>query len=262
MSAELIPFDFDSHAVRTVVVDGQPCFVAVDACRVLEHTNSRQALRRLDEDQRGYANVYTLGGYQQLAYVTESGLYALILTSRKPQAKRFRKWVTGEVLPALRRNGYYGHIADGNDLPAKRAHYQALPDTAQARAEMAVAALERVEAAIETGEGVSRAVEAVAQELGLTPRTIWNWRRTVYMVARPDWPAALARKSTKRGMISACHPEVLPCFRRLADTGLKITDCYRRLQEIAAQNGWEPVPPIHTLRRALKSGEGVRGVLR
>jgi len=105
--SDIIPFDFESHAVRSVLIDGTPWFVAADVCRVLEIVNVSQAVRRLDDDEKGVCKVYTLGGEQDLKVVAESGLYGLIGTSNKPSAKRFWKWVRAVVLPALIRDGYY-----------------------------------------------------------------------------------------------------------------------------------------------------------
>lgn len=97
----------DKSPVRVVMKAGEPWFVAVDVCDVLEHSNSRMAVDRLDDDEKGVSNVYTLGGVQELSVVNESGLYHLVITSRKPEAKAFRKWVTAEVLPAIRKKGFY-----------------------------------------------------------------------------------------------------------------------------------------------------------
>lgn len=106
MSA-IIPFDFEEQAVRVIMRDDEPWFVAADVCRVLEVSNSRDALSRLDDDEKGVVTADTLGGQQQMNIISESGLYALIFTSRKPEAKKFRKWVTSEVLPSIRRSGRY-----------------------------------------------------------------------------------------------------------------------------------------------------------
>ncbi|MFT8723093.1 MAG: Bro-N domain-containing protein [Acetobacter malorum] len=104
----VIPFSFEEHAVRVLTRDGEPWFVLADVCGVLEHTNSRVVAERLDEDEKGVSSVYTPGGPQEMSIINESGLYNLIFTSRKPEARRFRKWVTGEVLPAIRKTGSYG----------------------------------------------------------------------------------------------------------------------------------------------------------
>ncbi len=111
MNAGLQCFDFEQLPVRVIERDGQPWFVAADVCRVLELTNPTESLRGLDDDEA--ITLSTTEGnprngiaHQQRA-VSESGLYALIFKSRKPQAKVFRKWVTAEVLPALRAAGRY-----------------------------------------------------------------------------------------------------------------------------------------------------------
>jgi prophage antirepressor-like protein len=103
----IIPFSFEAHAVRVITQDAQPWFVLSDVCDVLEIANSRNVIDRLDEDEKGVHTVDTLGGPQEMSIINESGLYNLIFTSRKPEARRFRKWVTGEVLPAIRKTGSY-----------------------------------------------------------------------------------------------------------------------------------------------------------
>lgn len=82
-------------------------FVAADVCAVLS-LETHVATRRLDDDEKGRCSIPPLGGSQEMSVVNESGLYSLILGSRKPEAKRFKKWVTGEVLPSIRKTGAYG----------------------------------------------------------------------------------------------------------------------------------------------------------
>ena len=106
-SVPAIEFSFEGRPVRSVVKDGQTWFVAADVCAVLEHPNPRQVISRLDDDEKGVLNVDTLGGAQEMNVVNESGVYSLIFTSRKPQAKAFRRWVTDEVLPSIRKTGRY-----------------------------------------------------------------------------------------------------------------------------------------------------------
>ncbi|WP_018124953.1 BRO-N domain-containing protein [Desulfovibrio oxyclinae] len=101
----VIPFDFDGSAVRVVMREDEPWFISRDVCNVLGL--DRTATRRLEEDEKGVQEAHTLGGVQQVSVLSESGLYALIFTSRKPEARRFRKWVTSEVLPAIRKHGRY-----------------------------------------------------------------------------------------------------------------------------------------------------------
>ena len=87
--------------------DGEPMFVAKDICAALEIKNSRDALARLDDDEKGVVLTDTPGGEQQMQAVNKAGLYVLVLGSRKPEAKAFKRWVTHEVLPAIRRDGGY-----------------------------------------------------------------------------------------------------------------------------------------------------------
>ena len=90
--------------VRTVVIEGEPMFCLADVCKALELVNSRVVADRLDEDERRKLDLPRQG---ETWFVTESGLYAVILRSDKPAAKKFRKWVTSEVLPSIRKTGSY-----------------------------------------------------------------------------------------------------------------------------------------------------------
>ena len=94
--------------IRTRNIDNEPWFVAKDVCDALTISNSRDAMNRLEEDERGVSVVPTPSGSQSMNMVNESGLYNLIFQSRKPEARAFRKWVTSEVLPSIRRTGLYG----------------------------------------------------------------------------------------------------------------------------------------------------------
>ena len=105
--SNITTFNFDALQVRAVLRDGEPWFVASDVCAVLEVADVRQAVERLDDSERGGCTVPTPGGPQEVRAVNESGMYALIFTSRKPEAQRFRRWVTSEVLPSIRRTGQY-----------------------------------------------------------------------------------------------------------------------------------------------------------
>lgn len=105
-------FQFYDHVIRTILKDGNPWFVAVDVCRALGLKNSRDATRVLDADEKGVGLIYTLGGQQRLAVINESGLYTIILRCRDAVIQgtvphKFRKWVTSEVLPAIRKTGSY-----------------------------------------------------------------------------------------------------------------------------------------------------------
>jgi prophage antirepressor-like protein len=101
-------FHFQDNIIRTAVdVLGNPWFAAADVCAALDIKNSRQALTKLDDDEKGVTTNDTLGGAQSIATVNEAGLYELIFRSRKPEAKNFKRWVKHTVLPALRKDGLY-----------------------------------------------------------------------------------------------------------------------------------------------------------
>lgn len=107
--SKIIPFDFESHQVRVQISAGQPWFNAVDVCEVLAFGNARQALESHveDDDVQKLDATDSMGRVQSTNHISESGLFALILGSTKPEAKRFKKWVTSEVLPSIRKTGGY-----------------------------------------------------------------------------------------------------------------------------------------------------------
>lgn len=125
----MTPFVFNDAMVRGCLDDrGEPWFVARDVCQVLDIANSRDAVAGLDDDEKiTVANPDgnpRAGIPHEMTIISESGLYALVFRSRKPEARRFRKWVTAEVLPALRRQGWYGRPGNAADGAAS------LPDVA------------------------------------------------------------------------------------------------------------------------------------
>lgn len=112
MNETIVSFNFDGTEIRALDQNGQPWFVLSDVCAVLDISNSRDAASRLDDDEKGSVGITdtSSNGVTQGRTVTtinESGLYSLILTSRKESAKQFKKWVTSEVLPQIRKTGQY-----------------------------------------------------------------------------------------------------------------------------------------------------------
>ena len=105
---ELIPFNYEGTAVRTVIGnDGEPRFVLADLCHVLKLGNTSMVARRLSDSMKGLSQIDTPGGSQRMSSVTEAGMYAVVMRSDKPEAVRFQEWVTGEVLPSIRKRGGY-----------------------------------------------------------------------------------------------------------------------------------------------------------
>lgn len=125
--------------VRTLTVDGEPWFVGKDVADILGYSNSRKALAdHVDDEDKGVTKCDTLGGTQDLVVINESGLYSLILTSRLPSARRFKRWVTAEVLPAIRKTGKFVNprAAVNPELAEKRANAMALNAKCRAAKQM------------------------------------------------------------------------------------------------------------------------------
>lgn len=102
------PFDFHGHEVRVITIAGsEPRWVAADVANVLGLGRTHDMVRALDDDEKGADTIRTPSGPQEMTTITESGLYSCILRSRKPEAKEFKRWVTREVLPSIRRHGAY-----------------------------------------------------------------------------------------------------------------------------------------------------------
>lgn len=112
-STSIQPFDFEGQTIRTkTTMQGETWFVLADVCKALGMGSPNKVAERLETNEKGQTIIPTLGGDQRMLIVNESGLYATIMRSRKPEAKRFRTWVTGEVLPSIRKTGGYGNQID------------------------------------------------------------------------------------------------------------------------------------------------------
>lgn len=111
MKYEIAKYDFEGHEIPTLINNetGDPWWIAKDVCRALEIKNTTQAVDSLDEDER---SMYYIGRQGEVNIINEPGLYSLILRSRKSEAKRFKRWVTHEVLPSIRKHGGYIHATD------------------------------------------------------------------------------------------------------------------------------------------------------
>lgn len=105
---EIKVWNYESSEVRTIEKDGEPWFIGKDVADILGYTNPRKAIGdHVDEEDKGVTKCDTLGGVQNLTVINESGLYSLILSSKLPDAKKFKRWVTSEVLPSIRKTGNY-----------------------------------------------------------------------------------------------------------------------------------------------------------
>ena len=127
---EITPFTYDNRALRAIVINDDPWFLAGDVCDHLDLSNVGKALASLDDDEKSSITISDgTPGNPNRAIISEAGLYSLIFRSRKPEAKAFKRWIAHEVLPAIRRTGSYG-------APDPRTEHQINAVIFQARAQM------------------------------------------------------------------------------------------------------------------------------
>lgn len=107
MTSNIQPFTHEDHTVRVVTIDGEPWFVLADLCKVLDLAKPSRVAMRIADDMKGAHLMSTPGGDQEMTIVSEAGMYEVIIRSDKPEAAAFRRWVTSEVLPSIRKHGGY-----------------------------------------------------------------------------------------------------------------------------------------------------------
>jgi anti-repressor protein len=179
----IVPFQFGDQPVRISDRNGQPWFVLADVCRALDVANPSVAAQRLDDDEKDALSLTdAIGRPQVTTVINESGLYRIIMTSRKASARRFRKWVTAEVLPSIRRTGGYGAPAAALDLsdPATL-HRLLIEHTGRAlAADERVAQLQPKATALDllTAADGSLCITDAAKGLGVQPRALFRWLET------------------------------------------------------------------------------------
>ncbi len=192
MGAGMELFRYQGAQVRTVVIDFEPWFVAGDVCAVLDIGRVHDAVRGLDEDERGTDTIRTPGGDQRVSVINEAGLYSLILRSRKPEAKAFKRWITHEVLPTIRRTGGY-QVQAQPAIPRTLSEALRLAADEHDRANLAeakVAELEPVVAAVDvlTGNGDALKMGAVANMVGIGRNTLFDILRKEGVLQRDKRP--------------------------------------------------------------------------
>jgi prophage antirepressor-like protein len=166
---ELTVFNYNKDKVRTITKDGEPWFVLKDVCGVLELSNARMIADRLDEDDVSLTYITdNMGRQQQTNIINESGLYNVILRSDKPEAKKFKKWITSEVLPSIRKTGSY--------IKTPKTYIQALEALIETEREKERLALENTNLQIELDESKKYyTIKRVASINGIPWRCL-NWR--------------------------------------------------------------------------------------
>lgn len=112
--SDIVPFSYEDFTVRTVLVDGEPWFVAADVAKAIHHSNMTKMTEMLDDDEKGLTSGYTPGGQQQMVIINEPGLYRILMRSDKTEARKFQRWVTHDVLPQIRKTGSYELVQTEN----------------------------------------------------------------------------------------------------------------------------------------------------
>lgn len=191
--SSLLPFHYEGAQIRVLTdSQGAPWFIAADLCSCLGIRNPSDALSRLDDDEKGLGSTETLKGQQSLATVNESGLYTLVLSSRKPEAKRFKRWITHEVLPTIRLTGSYAVPNLASSQPALPANKQdsvnALLLIGQAIAQVP---------GVKAGIAMAATLTCIQENTGLSVETL---RRTLPATEEPICSLNATQLGRKLGM--------------------------------------------------------------
>lgn len=189
MGNNALSFSFPTHALRVVMRDGEPWFVAADVCAALTISNVTDALKRLDPDEQTLVStegIHSGPGNPSVNVINESGLYSLVLGSRKPEAKKFKKWVTSEVLPAIRKTGRYEQAAPA---PVPQEAWLLELDSVYVQLDLAQADVQRLQARLVQSQ--ARQLRLMGSVIGLQKR--WNTREardTIIRMERQGAPRA------------------------------------------------------------------------
>ncbi|WP_051423020.1 phage antirepressor [Arthrobacter sp. MA-N2] len=179
-------FNYGGQEVRTVLIDGEPWFVLTDLCQILGLTTPSRVAERLDEADVSQTHISSGGQFRQVTIVNESGMYEAVIRSDKPEAVTFRRWLTGEVLPAIRKTGSYGHAPlDLNAIDPRTLALAILEESDRANAaesrvlELAPKA-EAFEKFIEADGSLS--LGAVANMFKVGRQTLFDWLRAAKVI--------------------------------------------------------------------------------
>ena len=227
MSA-IIPFSFESQAVRVQVdATGSPWFNANDVCSALEIGNARQAVEtHVDSEDVQKLDTLTAGGRQRQNHVNESGLYALILGSTKDSAKRFKRWVTSEVLPAIRKTGSYSTGAALTALPA--------PTHDRVSAILLIGEAVAKVPGVKAGIAAAAMLTCIQENTGITTEVL---RRALPAANEP----VCALNATQLGKLLNRSPKATN--RLLSDNGLQIRNDRDEWELTEAGEAWAEAMP-------------------
>ncbi|MBM4200279.1 MAG: hypothetical protein FJ189_03225 [Gammaproteobacteria bacterium] len=224
----MIPFQFETHALRVQVDEaGQPWFNATDVCAVLEMGNPSQAIKsHVDTEDLQKLETLTAGGRQRQNHVNESGLYALILGSTKETAKRFKRWVTHDVLPAIRQTGAYAVPGMPTGL--------ALPTQDRVSALLLIGAAVAKVPGVKTGIAMAATLTCIQENTGLTMEGL---RRALPAAEAP----LCALNATQLGQLLGRSAKATNQW--LAERGLQVRNSRDEWELTAAGEAWAEALP-------------------
>lgn len=251
-----IQYAFEGHEVRALMINAEPWFVASDVLAALQL--DRKALERLDADEKGVSSIHTLGGKQEMTVINEPGLYSLVLGSRKAEAKRFKRWVTHEVLPALRKHGAYvmptaepsepadvpmsAHVEADQIVSAGRV-FRALFTTARSMGMARRLAATRANQAAERATGIDLAAELGASEWLDGPDMPTSQRKHYELqqqlrahLAANDWPQGI----TTQQLIEAMSLQLDKATQMAVGQSIQLLGYTRRRAASADASGVRP----------------------
>ncbi len=225
MNTQLAPFSFEGQSLRVITDEqGQPWFVAADVLASLQL--DRKALERLDADEKGVSSIHTLGGDQDMTTVNEPGLYALILGSRKAEAKRFKRWVTHDVIPAIRKTGSYLTPGTLATLPA--------PTHDRVSAILLIGEAVAKVPGVKAGIAAAAMLTCIQENTGITTEVL---RRALPAANEP----VCALNATQLGKLLNRSPKATN--RLLADNGLQIRNERDEWELTEAGEAWAEAMP-------------------
>ena len=224
-------FTYQEKQVRTMAINGEPWFVARDVCEALEMADVSMTVSRLDDDEKGASLICTPGGNQEMLIVNEPGLYSLILGSRKPEAKAFKRWITHEVIPAIRKTGSY--IAPSSPTEALLQAVQILAQQ-EKQIKALVAATEVLNHRIDNMDAINTIgdlqqrlnamIRKLAQQQGLSFSGAWKTFRGAYNLAfRTNLTMLVENYKMKHGLGKITVPQYLSKVGKLEDA-IRVAD--------------------------------------
>lgn len=233
-------------SVRVVMQGDDPWFVAKDVCDCLDLSNNRGAIASLDDDEKGVSITDTLGGQQEMSIISEAGLYSLILRSRKPEAKAFKRWVTHEVLPSIRKTGGYSTTLPDFANPAEAARAWADEYEKNLALTAANQQLTEEKEMLEIVIGNAREWKAVTAIpwlkhyfIDTSPRTCAAIGKFLTSCSRMRGAEIKKSPDSRWGEVNVYRTDIIDDMERLLDIDPNLLACYRKYSIVSTSTAMD-----------------------